>query len=281
LDRINLDASLPNYEADVDFCITCREPGAVRDDIPVFAMMENAAGSKQFAELAATDARGDEIIREDVEGVPGAFVLRNVLSSAQCDWLIKLTETMGYDEDAPTRLGRNFRQNENCVMIALDDINTAIYERCVPVMPPEESGGEVAGINRRWRFYKYNPGDIFRAHVDPDGWTGSGFDKAGNLLSDCYGDRVSRMTILMYLNDEFEGGGTRFFMDAVGARLGNANRCGRTVTVHPVKGSALCFYHGHHPLSPWHEGAKLSNGTKYVIRSDVLFKFPRLRRMMR
>ena len=64
-------------------------------------------------------------------------------------------------------------------------------------------------------FYKYNPGDIFRAHVDPGGWTGSGFDKDGRLLDDCFGDRVSAMTFLLYLNDEFEGGATRFFIPAI------------------------------------------------------------------
>ena len=127
-------------------------------------------------------------------------------------------------------------------------------------------------MNRRWRFYKYHPGDIFRAHVDPGRWTGSGFDEAGNLVPDCFGDRESHMTFLLYLNDEFEGGTTRFFIDPVNPHLGEAGHCSRVVSVAPSQGSALCFFHGNHPLSPWHEGGALTAGTKYVLRTDILYK---------
>lgn len=31
------------------------------------------------------------------------------------------------------------------------------------------------------------------------------------------------------------------------------------------------FYHGNHPLSPLHEGAVVTQGIKYVVRTDVLY----------
>ena len=37
--------------------------------------------------------------RHNVEGVPGAVLIPNVLSSVECDQLIKLTEAAGYDQD--------------------------------------------------------------------------------------------------------------------------------------------------------------------------------------
>ena len=116
----------------------------------------------------------------------------------------------------------------------------------------------------RWRFYKYNTGDIFRAHTDGS-WPGSGV-LDGQLVHDMFGDRWSMLTWVLYLNDDFEGGGTRFMLpDGVFNQY----------TVHQVpatRGSVLCFYHGEHPLSPLHEGELVTIGTKYIIRSDVLYK---------
>lgn len=37
-----------------------------------------------------------------------------------------------------------------------------IYDRCKHLLPKEVDGGEVAGLNARWRLYKYGPEDIFR-----------------------------------------------------------------------------------------------------------------------
>ena len=116
----------------------------------------------------------------------------------------------------------------------------------------------------RWRFYKYNAGDIFRPHTDGS-WPGSGIAD-GRLVHDIFGDRWSMLTWVLYLNDDFEGGGTRFMLpDGVFNQY----------TVHQVpatRGSVLCFYHGEHPLSPLHEGEMVTVGTKYIVRSDVLYK---------
>lgn len=116
----------------------------------------------------------------------------------------------------------------------------------------------------RWRFYKYNAGDIFRPHTDGS-WPGSGIAD-GRLVHDMFGDRWSMLTWVLYLNDDFEGGGTRFMLpDGVFNQY----------TVHQVpatRGSVLCFYHGEHPLSLLHEGEMVTVGTKYIVRSDVLYK---------
>ena len=84
-------------------------------------------------------------------------------------------------------------------------------------------------------------------------------------MHDLYGDRWSLLTWVLYLNDDFQGGGTRFM-------LPNAFKQYTVEEVPATRGSVLCFFHGEHPLSPLHEGGLVTNGTKYIVRSDVLYK---------
>ena len=72
---------------------------------------------------------------------------------------------MGFTTDAPVSLGRDIRQNENCVIIADDTMWLPIYRRVADQMPSPVAGGVPAGLNQRWRLYKYGPGDIFKMHT--------------------------------------------------------------------------------------------------------------------
>lgn len=85
-------------------------------------------------------------------------------------------------------------------------------------------------------------------------------------MHDIYGDRWSILTWVLYLNDDFEGGGTRFMLPD--GMLGQH----KVREIPATRGSVLCFFHGDHPLSPLHEGGLVTSGTKYIIRSDVLYK---------
>lgn len=76
--------------------------------------------------------------------------------------------------------------------------------------------------------------------------------------------------MLIYLNDEFSGGCTTFFTP--GATVGlNA------WPVRPVAGSALVFPHGATQGSLLHEGSGVTEGAKYVIRTEVLYEVDRER----
>ena len=73
--------------------------------------------------------------------------------------------------------------------------------------------GKLIGLNRRWRFYRYDAGGTYRPHVD-GAWPGSsvtGSRDRPRYEYDAFGDRLSRLTMLVYLNDDFEGGETAFF----------------------------------------------------------------------
>lgn len=84
-------------------------------------------------------------------------------------------------------------------------------------------------------------------------------------LFDAYGDRMSRLTFLIYLNDDAEGGATTFFLPS--HEVGFMDSFGVT----PRKGCILVFPHGEVAGSLLHEGSPVLSGAKYVIRTDVLY----------
>jgi hypothetical protein len=151
------------------------------------------------------------------------------------------------------------------------------------------------GVNRRFRFYRYVPGRYYRPHID-GAWPSSGFDINGdyrydvNDVSNKNGvqfvqqegtskeivdtnindqdqsstrHQLSRLTFLIYLNDDFDGGHTTFFMPAKD-KEGVLN----AFPVRPCRGCVLVFPHGT-CAAPLHEGSPVLKGCKYVVRTEV------------
>mmetsp|Transcript_38023 Transcript_38023/g.80512 ORF Transcript_38023/g.80512 Transcript_38023/m.80512 type:complete len:318 (+) Transcript_38023:272-1225(+) len=259
LARVCSDEKLPNFEEGEHYQAVALESGAERRDLPVWTSFPGAIKLEPKESLQS-------MRREEISGVNGGFVIHNVCTRGECDQMVKLSESMGYTEDAPVSLARHIRQNENCVWLADKELCDTLFERVKPFLPKEVAGGEAGGMNARWRLYKYGPQDIFKIHTDGS-WPGSGLDERGRIVRDVYGDRWSQLTIVFYLNDEFEGGPTRFFFPT--DRDANTYR---TEEARAGVGGAVCFFHGEHPLSPLHEGGLVTKGTKYIIRSDLLYK---------
>ena len=196
------------------------------------------------------------VVSTAVPGVAGAFVLSNILSRYECDQLRQASQAMGYLPESSSA-GRSTRSGSQCVWIADDTLWRPIWERLAPWMPtiadsPAEAGEgrSAVAINQRWRCYQYAQDDNFSRHHDGM-WLGSGLDDAGRFVRDMWGGRrQSELTVLLYLDDldDYDGGATTFFEpDAEGAVLRS---------VRAPQGSALCFFHGQHPLSPLHEGSR-------------------------
>lgn len=206
--------------------------------------------------------------RVEVPGVPGAFVILDLLSQAECGQIRAAAERMGFTPDhprsrpAPSGIGA-------CEWVVDDALLMPLYNRAKPHLPPQVGGGELVGVNARWRIFRYSDveGAVYRPHIDGS-WPGSGLDHNGVYRHDNFGDRRSRLTFLIYLNGDAEGGSTTFYMPrGTGSGL-------EAIAVRPVEGAVLCFPQGN-SASLLHEGSAVHRGVKVVARTDVLYLLPR------
>ena len=171
------------------------------------------------------------------------YVVHGFLSEQECQEYIALGEQSGF-VDAPitTARGPEMRKDvRNNLRVIRDDEQLAsrLWERSRDWVVTPFRGRKAIGLNERFRFYRYEPGQSFSAHYD------GAYEREN-------GDR-SEYTFLVYLNDDFVGGCTSFYQP------------GR-FHVQPRTGSLLLFRH-----PQLHEGAVIESGTKYVLRSDVMY----------
>ena len=250
-----------------DFYIVELQPGAENPDIPTWA----CRGSNP-AELVPN--RKTTIERRDIETVPGAFQLLNVIDADECERLVAASESCGYLGDAAVSLGRDIRHNDSFTWVADDETCDIIWQRCRTLLRDDSeynAGKAVLGLNARFRFYRYGVGDYFAPHTDGS-WPGSRVID-GALVDNAYDDRWSQLSFLLFLSDGYEGGATRFQVSKADSHR-PAPQAGETTTidVRTPLGGALCFPHGTHPLHCVHGSQPITAGTKYIIRSDVLFE---------
>merc|ERR1712137_1489573 len=176
---------------------------------------------------------------------------------------------------------------------------------------PNRLNWEAVGLNERLRFLKYEPGDYFAPHCDgkfvvleehnrakrieapalSEGgakppvpmWSNrsradavkenssalpaNGPPTEGLYQRQCPAEEcgprkgdTSFMTVMLYLNGGFQGGETNFIITERFLEE-------EAVQVQPRAGLALVFEH-----RLLHEGARLTRGVKYAIRTDVMFR---------
>lgn len=237
-----------------------------QDGVPIYAASSSAINWE-----VDHKAQAERVTREEVKGVPGAFLLHNVLTCRECEQFIQLSEKMGF-QDALVTTSRGMvkssdtRNNKRVIwQNERQFLNESVWkriERSVPEVVEYGVDFERCGLNERVRFYRYTGGERFAAHYDG-----------------CY-TRTSRnrsfLTFIIYLNDDEKrkGGETTFFMPPRKRKTTPiVERWGRkwkSISVKPRTGSALLFFHSH-KLSPLHEGTALEAGCKYVLRSDVMY----------
>ncbi|WGT61538.1 prolyl hydroxylase family protein [Variovorax paradoxus] len=170
---------------------------------------------------------------------PRAFSIEGFLEPEECEELIALAEREGFASagvrtaDGPKAMPA-IRNNERAMLPSAHWV-ALLWARLGTVSLPEVAGHVARGLPRDLRFYKYSPGQRFKMHKDGP-WHEDGL--------------TSQLTLLVYLNDGFTGGDTDF----------------REFRVRPEAGAALLFIH-----DTWHEGAAIEEGTKYVLRSDVMY----------
>ena len=172
------------------------------------------------------------------------YVVHEFLSKPECDRYIAMGEQLGF-ADAPITthngpvMRKDIRNNER---VMTDDVQVAdaLWDRAQNWVVSPFRGRRAVGLNERFRFYRYEPGQSFAAHYD------------GRFARE--NGEQSEYTFLIYLNDDFTGGGTTFYKP-------------ERFEIQPRTGSLLLF---HHPQL--HEGSVVEFGAKYVLRSDVMYE---------
>jgi hypothetical protein len=264
--------------------------------IPTFAAQQDPSSAVSDASVSPLK----DVVCRGLEGVLGqgpAFVLDNAMDPLVCQQIIETTEQLGFvrgsaknqhgalqivvsqktADDLAQRISRHVDVNQ-------------VEELCKQMQDGRETVDQVrfgfAGLNRRWRIYKYEPDgkETFLPHIDAS-FPPSGVSKDGTELVydvtegvEGSGKIESRLTILIYLNDEFVGGETNFYQPHSWAN-GNAEPK-LIASIRPKQGSVLVFPQGVGDIGvdyarqhwPLHEGSVVRSGSpKYVIRSDILF----------
>lgn len=170
------------------------------------------------------------------------LVKENFLTPEECKGFIDFSEKQGYNEALIRTRGegevmnKDIRDNDRVIW---DNTKVAeqLFEQVKDMLPTIEDW-EPTGLNERFRFYRYKDGQKFKPHVD-----------GAHKRSDT---EVSLITMLLYLNEGFEGGSTFLI--------------GINEEVKPKEGMLLFFDH-----KILHSGASVTEGTKYVLRTDVMY----------
>jgi len=169
------------------------------------------------------------------------WTIEGFLSKKACEDLIIFSEMRGFEEakvslKSGAKMMKGVRNNYR-LMYADQGLADRYWEQLKPFCPSTIEQATAVGLNEQFRFYRYDPSQRFKRHID-------GRFKRNE-------QEESRITFMVYLNNDFEGGETVF----------------DEVAIQPKIGTALCFIH-----ELKHEGKPVISGTKYVIRTDVMYR---------
>jgi predicted 2-oxoglutarate/Fe(II)-dependent dioxygenase YbiX len=170
-------------------------------------------------------------------------VIPDFFTKEECVGFVNFAEKEGFEEAlVNTRakgqvMMKEMRDNDRHVWQARD-LATQLWPLLKEHIPQDVDGWRPIGLNEQFRIYRYKDGQQFKTH--PDG----AFKRNDH--------EHSKITVIVYLNDDFEGGETEFVMPHE--------------IIEPKAGTLLLFAHGQ-----LHKGNPVPKGTKYVFRTDVMY----------
>lgn len=208
----------------------------------------------------------DAITYHKHPNVPNLSLIKDVLTPEECKAVIAAGEAVEFLPDEPVRdRGDTSILAHNFYWIIDTVFHDKLWARVSPFIPSVIDGKKARGLNRRFRVYRYVPGAEYRSHID-GAWPPSGIGADDRYIYDNSPKdkkQSSLFTFLLYLNDEFEGGETMFFLPS--PREGTLN----AYPVRPIMGGVALFPHGETKGALLHEGTSVTKGAKYIIRTDV------------
>jgi hypothetical protein len=178
--------------------------------------------------------------------------------------------------------GRTHREDaRNNEYTVVTDVTIAdkLFKRIAPLLPTtlewmsdnayfsKDIGGQewsIVGCVDRIRFYKYSRNEEYPEHMD------GSYSRTVTYNSEPIRTykQHSFLTLLIYLNEGFQGGNTKFYPDKQHCRfLRDVENKQAAHIIEPKQGLALINVH-----NILHEGSKVESGVKYVLRTDILYQ---------
>jgi len=207
---------------------------------------------------APSSAKGDRGLERGPALGSELTVLDGVLDPATCqalignanvdsvDWLSTTAEITRPHTPPPSRVPESSRP---CRIVGLDErprfavvddpvLALRLFYRLAQALPSSREQAELAGLKPLLRCVRYGQGEGTETHGDPQRETGDG--------------QRSQLSVLVFLNDNFEGGAVEF------PSLGR--------TVQAKLGRALVFPHG-----MIHRDHVVERGRKFVLETEVFY----------
>ncbi|XP_059168657.1 uncharacterized protein LOC131950487 [Physella acuta] len=201
------------------------------------------------------------------------FLLKSVLLPEECQHFIQAGERVGFSEILYSRddyrssqrlsfqssklasiLWKRIQGHLKTIVIDQDPLN--LHIEGVPLLM--KGTWVPKGLNDVFRLARYKVGGHFAPHND-------GFFVRSAT-------ERSLQTFMVYLNGDFSGGSTNFIDTSQKLYKGpDGKYCAEEKNilckVKPETGLAIIFNHNR-----LHEGEKLGSGTKYILRTDIMFE---------
>ena len=183
--------------------------------------------------MSETASDAWHVLVPEVLGPPERAALLAVADASGWTWIDEGDQPILGPAGYHSRGGRRQRR------AAIEDppLAEALWAAVRARLPELTPRDQPVAINPRLRFYAYEAGCAYPPHTD------------GAWIID--GNTRSRLTLLVYLTEGYDGGETCFPDGPVSLR--------------PRPGDALLF-----PHPRWHAGAPVSRGRKVVLRTDLL-----------
>lgn len=204
--------------------------------------------------------------------ISSCFIIRNVLSKQECQIIIEASETNGF-------VSRKFRgdhtDSSSCVIWS-EKLANLVFDRISNHLPNESYFDNSPGMTLEeynstkdgLKINYYGKLDCINPHVRVERYYKSQSLKVHRdgcvLVKNKRDEHVYTVyAVLIYLNNEFEGGNTEFVVN----REINGNKMYNFKGIKGNIGDALVFRH-----EILHKGGKITDGKKYVLRMDAAYK---------
>jgi len=155
-----------------------------------------------------------------------------------------------------SRLPTGARRHSATRMVVDAEFAALMKERLHGQVPEMLAGGRAyGGVGSSFLVSRYEPGQYFAPQFDGRG--------SGGYHLELDKSQVAEFTVVLYLTDDFDGGGTHY-LPGLGSEVAQA------IAVKPTLGCAVIHRQG----TVLHAGGLLEGGTKYIMQFFLYYEAP-------